>query len=200
MSRYSLHTRKHSSTIHSYIKVNFYLAIPDETKWDGSHKLGSLLNHTMECAGSLVLRVMLLAELKTQNVRGQTTRILNSFIVIFCISGWSSQRIRCNIYNLQNWRLEVQQAGSSQEKRFNYSCVNLPNRYKVGECPDVNSAFSSQSDPINRTYPMSNYGLGQLENMASIQIIIVECKKPGMKKFSHRVPETFDFCFCTLGP
>ena len=25
-------------------------------------------------------------------------------------------------------------------------------------------------------------------------------KKPGMKKFSHRVPETFDFCFCTLGP
>ena len=25
-------------------------------------------------------------------------------------------------------------------------------------------------------------------------------KKPGMKKFSHHVPETFDFCFCTLGP
>ena len=31
-------------------------------------------------------------------------------------------------------------------------------------------------------------------------LLIARHKKPGMKKFSHCVPKTFDFCFFTLGP
>ena len=90
------------------------------------------------------------------------------------------------MYTLQNWRLEVQQAGSSKEKRISYSCANLPNRYKVGECPDVTFAFSRDSDPINITDPVSNYGLGQMENMACFHFINIECLKSHVIFFRTR--------------